>query len=52
MEEAIREGLRSIREEKTYSAAEIRARIAAWATGRIRPAGFSRRREQYGFGTL
>lgn len=30
MEEAIREGLRSIREEKTYSAAEIRSRIAAW----------------------
>jgi hypothetical protein len=30
MEEAIREGLRSVREEKTYSAAEVRARIAAW----------------------
>jgi hypothetical protein len=30
MEDAIREGLRSIREEKTYSAAEIRSRIAAW----------------------
>ena len=30
MEEAIREGLRSIREEKTYSAAEIRSRIAEW----------------------
>ena len=30
MEEAIREGLRSLREEKTYSAAEVRARIAAW----------------------
>jgi len=30
MEEAIREGLRSIREEKTYSAAELRSRIAAW----------------------
>jgi hypothetical protein len=30
MEEAIRQGLRSLREEKTYSAAEVRARIAAW----------------------
>jgi hypothetical protein len=30
MEEAIREGLRSLREEKTYTAAEVRARIAAW----------------------
>src|SRR5438552_18875900 len=30
MEDAIREGLRSLREEKTYSAAEVRARIAAW----------------------
>jgi hypothetical protein len=29
MEDAIREGLRSVREEKTYSAAEVRARIAA-----------------------
>ena len=29
MEEAIRGGLRSLREEKTYSA-EVRARIAAW----------------------
>ena len=30
MEEAIQEGLRSMREEKSYSAAEVRARIAAW----------------------
>jgi hypothetical protein len=30
MEEAIREGLRSLREEKTYSATEVRSRIAAW----------------------
>jgi len=30
MEAAIREGLRSIREEKTYTAAEVRSRIAAW----------------------
>lgn len=30
MEEAIREGLRSLREEKTYSDAEVRSRIAAW----------------------
>jgi hypothetical protein len=30
MEDAIREGLRSLREEKTYSAAEVRSRIAAW----------------------
>jgi hypothetical protein len=30
MEDAIREGLRSVREEKTYSAAEVRSRIAAW----------------------
>ena len=30
MEDAIREGLRSVREEKTYSAAELRSRIAAW----------------------
>jgi hypothetical protein len=29
MEDAIREGLRSVCEEKTYSAAEVRARIAA-----------------------
>ena len=28
MEEAIREGLRSVREEKTYSAVELRSRIA------------------------
>jgi hypothetical protein len=33
MEDAIREGLRSLREEKTYTAAEVRSRIAAW-TGR------------------
>lgn len=32
MEDAIREGLRSLREDKTYSAAEVRARIAAWVT--------------------
>jgi hypothetical protein len=31
MEEAIREGIRSLREEKTYSATEVRARIAAWS---------------------
>jgi hypothetical protein len=30
MEDAIREGLRSLREEKAYSATEVRARIAAW----------------------
>ena len=30
MEAAIREGFRSIREEKTYTAAEVRSRIAAW----------------------
>jgi hypothetical protein len=30
MEDAIREGLRSVREESTYSAAEVRSRIAAW----------------------
>jgi hypothetical protein len=30
MEDAIREGLRSVREEKIYSAAEVRSRIAAW----------------------
>ena len=30
MEDAIREGLRSVREEKRYSAAEVRAKIAAW----------------------
>ena len=30
MENAIRERLRSLREEKTYSAAEVRARIDAW----------------------
>jgi hypothetical protein len=29
IEDAIREGLRSLREDKTYSAAEIRSRIAA-----------------------
>jgi hypothetical protein len=30
MEVAIREGLRSVREDKTYSATEVHARIAAW----------------------
>jgi len=30
MEEAIREGVRTVREERTYSGAEIRSRIAAW----------------------
>ena len=30
MEDAIREGLRSLREEKTYSDADVRSRIAAW----------------------
>jgi hypothetical protein len=30
MEDAIREGLRSLRGERTYSAAEVRSRIAAW----------------------
>ncbi len=30
MEDAIREGLRTLREEKSYSAAEVRSRIAAW----------------------
>jgi hypothetical protein len=30
MEAAIQEGLRSLREKKTYSGAEVRARIAAW----------------------
>jgi hypothetical protein len=30
MEAAIQEGLRSLREEKTYSGAEVRARIAEW----------------------
>ena len=29
-EDAIREGLESLREERTYSAAEVRARFAAW----------------------
>ena len=32
MEEAIREGLRSLQEEKTYSARELRSRIDAWTT--------------------
>ena len=30
MEEAIRQGMRSLREEQTYSAAEMRARIATF----------------------
>ncbi len=30
MEDDIGEGLRSLREEKTYSAAEVRVWIAAW----------------------
>ncbi len=30
MEEAIREGLRSLSEERSYSAEEVRSRIAAW----------------------
>ena len=32
MEDAIREGLRSLEEKKTYSAGEIRSRVAAWTT--------------------
>ncbi len=30
MSEAIRQGLRSLTEEKTYSAAELRARVSEW----------------------
>ncbi len=30
MEEAIRQGLRSLTEKETYSAAEVRSRIASW----------------------
>jgi hypothetical protein len=30
MAEAIREGVKSLKEEETYSAAELRSRIAAW----------------------
>lgn len=30
MAEAIREGLKSLSEKKTYSAVELRSRIAAW----------------------
>ena len=30
MSEAIREGLNSLNEKKTYSAADLRSRIAAW----------------------
>ena len=30
MSDAIRQGLRSLNENKTYSAAELRSRIAAW----------------------
>ncbi len=30
MSDAIREGLQSLSEKKTYSAAELRSRIAAW----------------------
>ena len=30
METAIAEGLRSVREDTTYSAVELRSRIAAW----------------------
>jgi hypothetical protein len=30
MSEAIREGLSSLNEKKTYSAADLRSRIAAW----------------------
>ncbi len=30
MEEAIREGLRSLREDKSCSASELRSRIAEW----------------------
>lgn len=32
MEEAIREGLRSLRDEKPFSAAELRSRIAEWTS--------------------
>ena len=32
MEEALREGLYSLGHERTYSAAELRSRIAAWTT--------------------
>ncbi len=30
MEEAIKEGLRSLSEKKTYSAVELRSHVAAW----------------------
>lgn len=30
MEEAIRQGLQSLAEKETYSAAEVRSRIASW----------------------
>ena len=30
MSEAIREGLSSLNEKKTYSAADLRSRVAAW----------------------
>jgi hypothetical protein len=30
MSEAIREGLKSLNEKRTYSAADLRSRIAAW----------------------
>jgi hypothetical protein len=32
MSDAIREGLNSLSENKTYSAAELRARISEWVT--------------------
>ncbi len=32
MEEAIREGLRSLREDSTFSAPELRSRIAGWTS--------------------
>lgn len=36
MEEAIQEGLRSLRQERTFSAAEVRSRIAAWTARHLR----------------
>lgn len=40
MSEAIREGLSSLNEKKTYSAADLRSRIAAW-TAREEPAALT-----------
>ena len=39
MEDAIRQGIQSLREGKTHSAAEVHSRVAAWITRQFIPRG-------------